>query len=201
MGRSGDLPEASSASALPDAQDTPSGAADQDPDFDALREGLDPDLPLPMPDGRMMRVADALDDIEQDRALSDAVASCAASIGRPAAPQARLPVRNRRRRRADGQPPRLPERQDEGGAGDRLTAALAREFHPAGRRTARPRRGGRDRPAGRRAAGRSLGRAADRRPGTPDPRERRRDDNGAPRGVNGSCPDLREMLDRCKAVP
>lgn len=32
----------------------------------------------------MMRVADALDDIEQDRALSEAVAACAASIGKPA---------------------------------------------------------------------------------------------------------------------
>lgn len=32
----------------------------------------------------MMRVADALDDIEQDRALSEAVATRAASIGKPA---------------------------------------------------------------------------------------------------------------------
>ena len=84
MIRPGDRPEAASASALPDGQDTPSATADQDPDLGALSEGFDPDLPLPLPDGRMMRVADALDDIEQDKALSDAVAACAASIGKPA---------------------------------------------------------------------------------------------------------------------
>jgi len=87
-GRSGDRPEASSASALPDAEDTLSDAADQDDaSLRAALEAFDAEdaaLLLPGPDGEFRRAGDLLDELDADDELVAVLDAC--GIGKKATP-------------------------------------------------------------------------------------------------------------------